>query len=297
MAPARRLSKDKNRSAPPPVSSSFIPAISTVAVAQICRSAGYNAAEQAALRSLTAVAVLYLQTLAKSAASIANSKGRTQSNLLDLIRAIEDIAVPLGFAGAPDPTRPLLRSAVLKDLRSFVRRAKEVPFPKPIARRERAREPEVSSAASFAELGREPPGGHVPRWLPCFPANWERREERRARGEGRSRWEEKGGTFESERRGIEEEEEERVDEKGVGNGGIRGRNSGTGANGILQQKEEEEEVWVPSFTGGWEKRRKEEEEERGRVRFKLVGGNSSSNGMKKMRKRSLLFCDDDDDGV
>lgn len=200
MAPSKK-SKGKAIPSPPPLSSAFIPAISTVAVAQICVSAGYDAAEPAALRSLSSIASLYLQTLARSASSIAASKGRTQSNILDLVRAIEDLTADhIGFAGASNPTRPLLESSILKDLRSFVRRVREVPFPKPI-RKEKGAALQASDRVSHVP----PPPPHVPRWLPGFPAVGG--EERRERGEERRRWEEKGGIFEGEREEIEERKE------------------------------------------------------------------------------------------
>ncbi|XP_010933365.1 transcription initiation factor TFIID subunit 8 [Elaeis guineensis] len=159
-------------------------AISRIAVAQICLTVGYAAAEPAALRSLSDVAGRYIQILARSAASIAAVHGRTDVNLLDLVRAMEELSLPRGFAGASDPTRSLLRSSVLRELMAFVRSVHEIPFPRPI-RRESVR---ARASPSFAQLGREPPLRHVPRWLPCFPESWERsRREEEGCGEGRER--------------------------------------------------------------------------------------------------------------
>lgn len=256
-------------SKPNPLPSSFIPAISTVAVAQICISAGYTSAEPAALRSLTSIASLYLQTLAASAASIASTKGRTQSNLLDLIRALEELAISQsgGFAGAYDPTRNLLKSSVMKDLRSFVRSVKEVPFPKPIRMDDarRAAPSAVAASRCLAEAGR---GAHVPRWLPYFTEGWAAKEERRRE----RRWEEKGGIFEQESEEVEAKAKKRVL--------------------VLQQREVEEGFWMPSFPGCWEMKEREKElglgllvAGRERVRFELIGENSKR---KKMKKRLLV---------
>ncbi|KAG1361974.1 transcription initiation factor TFIID subunit 8, partial [Cocos nucifera] len=154
--------------------------ISRIAVAQICLTVGYAAA----LRSLSDVAGRYIEILARSAASVAAVHGRNEANLLDLVRAMEELSLPRGFAGASDPTRPPLRSSVLRELRAFVRSVDEIPFPRSI-RRESVR---ASVSPSFAQLGREPHFQHVPRWLPCFPESWERsRREGEGCGGGRER--------------------------------------------------------------------------------------------------------------
>ncbi|OAY72095.1 Transcription initiation factor TFIID subunit 8 [Ananas comosus] len=125
--------------------------------------------------ALSDVAALYIEALARSAAGHANDRGRTDSNLLDLVRALEELEAAAcgGFLGGSDPPRLLLRSSKLTELMAFVRDADEVPFAKPIRRRagkggERRRAP-----PSFVEAGKEPPMPHVPRWLPCFPESWE----------------------------------------------------------------------------------------------------------------------------
>ncbi|XP_020084432.1 transcription initiation factor TFIID subunit 8-like [Ananas comosus] len=153
----------------------FASAVAAIAVAQICGGAGFTAAEPCALRALSDVAALYIEALARSAAGHANDRGRTDSNLLDLVRALEELEAAAcgGFLGGSDPARLLLRSSKLMELMAFVRDADEVPFAKPIRRRagkggERRRAP-----PSFVEAGKEPPMPHVPRWLPCFPESWE----------------------------------------------------------------------------------------------------------------------------
>ncbi|KAG1354200.1 transcription initiation factor TFIID subunit 8 [Cocos nucifera] len=160
----------------------FAATVSRVAVAQICLTVGYAAAEPAALRSLADIGARFVQALARSGASVAAAHGRTDANLLDLVRAMEELSLPRGFDGAFDPTRPLLGSSILRELMAFVRSVEEIPFPRPI-RRESVR---ASVSPSFAQMGRETPFGHVPRWLPCFPEAWERsRREGKGRGDGR----------------------------------------------------------------------------------------------------------------
>ncbi|KAJ6810627.1 putative transcription initiation factor TFIID subunit 8 [Iris pallida] len=167
-------------------SSNFFTVVTTVAVAQTCLAIGYSSAEPAALRSLSRVADAYLRTLARSAAASANSRGRTEANALDVVRAVEDLSLARGFAGASDPSRPLLRSSVIKDLVAFVGSVEEVPFPKPIRRRKEEPGVRVSIPAVLEEKGR---GTHIPKWLPEFP-DWKGEEKKRGREKERLRWEE-----------------------------------------------------------------------------------------------------------
>lgn len=177
MEPPAKHKQEEHGPRPP-----FAATVSRVAVAQICLTVGYAAAEPAALRSLADVAALFVQALARSGASVAAAHGRTDANILDLVRAMEDLNFQRGFAGASNPTRPLLRSSILRELMAFVRSADEIPFPRPI-RRESVR---ARVSPSFAQMGWEPPFRHVPRWLPCFPDSSERsRREREEWGDGR----------------------------------------------------------------------------------------------------------------
>ncbi|KAG6501882.1 hypothetical protein ZIOFF_041766 [Zingiber officinale] len=169
--PQRRKFKAEERPQPSPTVpslSAFDAAVSKVAVAQICLSAGYTAAEPSALRALSDISARYLQALGFAAASVAAAHRRTESNLLDLVRAIEDLSAATGFPGGSDPAGQPLRSGALRELKEFVGSVEEIPFAKPIplegqgkAHRETWR--------SYAAAGREPPFRHVPRWLPCFP--------------------------------------------------------------------------------------------------------------------------------
>ncbi|XP_073014220.1 transcription initiation factor TFIID subunit 8-like [Typha latifolia] len=160
-------------SSPPPSPSSRAAAVSKIAVAQICLGAGYSAAEARAINVLSDIAARYIQTLARAAASAANARGRTDVNVVDLIRGLEELSISRGFTGGSDPTRPLLRSVLLKEMAAFVEAVEEVPFAKPLPRRRGEGCGVLKRVPSFAEAGREPPLRHVPRWLPCFPESWE----------------------------------------------------------------------------------------------------------------------------
>ncbi|KAF7149302.1 hypothetical protein RHSIM_Rhsim03G0155300 [Rhododendron simsii] len=161
--------------------STFAFAVTRIASAQICQSVGFTSARRSALDTLTNVAARYLRALARSAAAASSSSGRTQSNLLDVVRALEDLASVHGFSGAWDPSRRPLASATLADLSSFVERTDEIPFAKPLPRPpspERA----VFTAKWTGVL-------HVPRWLPAFPEMGERE----IGGEERVKEEERSG--------------------------------------------------------------------------------------------------------
>lgn len=148
--------------------SDFHTAVAKIAVAQICKSVGYKGAQTTALETLTDIALRYLQSIAKSAANSAGSSGRTQCNLLDVIRAFEDLHYDLGFKGNSDPKKRLnilSNSSILRDTMKFVYRSREIPFAKPLPRRE-ITNPIISRCES-AKLNVKM--NHVPRWLPEFP--------------------------------------------------------------------------------------------------------------------------------
>ncbi|XP_078443653.1 transcription initiation factor TFIID subunit 8-like [Wolffia australiana] len=157
-------------------------AVARAAVAQICSRAGYSAADAAALRALADLAARHLAATARAAVSLANSRSRTQPNLLDLAIAIELLSLPRGFPGAALPSSPLLSSSSgpLKGIIQFLASIDETPFAKSImGSRKNPNFAEPSS--SFAQLGLESPFPHVPRWLPRFPEAWQRPVGRRQR--------------------------------------------------------------------------------------------------------------------
>lgn len=150
-----------------PESSDFHTAVARIAVAQICKSAGYRGAQTSALETLTDVAVRYLQSLAKSAATSAGSTGRTQCNLLDIIFASEELHSDIGFHGNSDPKRRLYSltdSSILRDLMMFVNRTREIPFAQPL--------PRLCHTLPLNRpcfSGESAKWNHIPRWLPSFP--------------------------------------------------------------------------------------------------------------------------------
>jgi transcription initiation factor TFIID subunit 8 len=159
------------------IPSEFWFAIARTAVSQICQSVGFKATQLSALETLTLVATKYLQAIAHSAAAFTNHSCRIQSNLLDLTHALHGV-VSLhsgGFSGGSvlhkDSSTVLLASGVLKDLSRFVEFHDEIPFAKPVPRRNNFTTPENSIPASR----KSDPHSHVPKWLPEFPEEKERR--------------------------------------------------------------------------------------------------------------------------
>ncbi|WVZ66325.1 hypothetical protein U9M48_015565 [Paspalum notatum var. saurae] len=181
--PAR---KPRDTAGAAPIPRQLYAAVSTVSTAQILRASGYSAAEPAALRALSDIAGRYIASLGAAAAAFAEARGRTEPNIADVVLALEDHALG-GFPGASDPARPVLCSGALADLAGFVASVREVPFAKPLPRRD----PGSGSSKcweSFAAAGREPPLRHVPQWLPRFPEECEER--LRGRGEVAAQFEE-----------------------------------------------------------------------------------------------------------
>ncbi|XP_057794897.1 transcription initiation factor TFIID subunit 8-like [Salvia miltiorrhiza] len=88
----------------------------------ICQSICYKGAERSALESLTDIATRYLKAVAKLSAESANSSGRTESNLFDIVAAIEDLTSVQGFDGVRRVrSQSLWRSAVIRDSMSSTR--------------------------------------------------------------------------------------------------------------------------------------------------------------------------------
>ncbi|KAL0321448.1 UNVERIFIED_CONTAM: Transcription initiation factor TFIID subunit [Sesamum radiatum] len=101
--------------------SEFSFTIARVAVAQICQSVGFKGAQSSALEALTDITTRYLEAIAKLGAAASNSNRRTQSNLPDIIVALEDLASVQGFPGSSDlRSHSLWASAVIKDLMKLV---------------------------------------------------------------------------------------------------------------------------------------------------------------------------------
>ncbi|KAF3638240.1 hypothetical protein FXO37_24492 [Capsicum annuum] len=212
---------------PPPPStasseSDYAFTLTNTAVAQICSSTGFTAAESPALRILTEIATRYLRSIAKSAAESANSANRTESNLTDTTSSVEALCSVTGFPGASEVTGSFLNSGAVTELAKFTEHSEEIPFAKPLPRKIFS----IGSEKSGKVLGNvgsnsnsEYIGGerkkHIPKWLPAMPVI--AKEEEKGREKGKEIWGfcGKAKEIEIEREQKGEENNDRGERKGI----------------------------------------------------------------------------------
>ncbi|KAK4420992.1 Transcription initiation factor TFIID subunit [Sesamum alatum] len=155
--------------------SEFSFTLARVAVAQICQSVGFKGAQSSALEALTDIATRYLEAIAKLGAASSNSNCRTQSNLPDIIVAVEDLASVQGFRGSSDiRSHSLWTSAVIEDLMKFVKYRDEIPFAQPLPPRKSFFQGANRKLFKHRDNRKwySSNGGswrHVPSWLPSAP--------------------------------------------------------------------------------------------------------------------------------
>ncbi|PON60314.1 TFIID transcription factor [Parasponia andersonii] len=141
--------------------------VSKIAVAQICESVGFQSSKESALDALADIAIRYLCDLGKMANFYANLTGRTECNVFDIVRALEVMEASQGFPGAADVSRCLASSGAVKEIVDYVGSAEEIPFAQPVPRFPVMKD--RRSIPSFVQMGENPPGHHIPTWLPAFP--------------------------------------------------------------------------------------------------------------------------------
>ncbi|KNA12999.1 hypothetical protein SOVF_120800 [Spinacia oleracea] len=143
-------------------------AVSKMAVSQICEGVGFEAVKQSSLAALSDIAVRFICDLGKSATSYANLAGRSESNLFDILKGLQDFGSisACEFSSSSD-------NKIVKQMSDFVRTVEdiEIPFAHPIPR---FPIPVIKSSRnlqtpSFLQMGETPGSKHVPDWLPAFP--------------------------------------------------------------------------------------------------------------------------------
>ncbi|KAL6012023.1 hypothetical protein ACLOJK_002494 [Asimina triloba] len=165
------FNESSDRSAKSRASSSggddFGRAVARIAVAQVCEAAGFQSFQVSALDALSDIAIRYMRDLGKTARFYANSSGRTECNVFDIIQGLDDLCSAQGFLGASDVNRCLAASGTVREIMQYVNFTEEIPFVRPLPRFPiiKARK----STPSFAQIGEGPPGKHIPDWLPAFP--------------------------------------------------------------------------------------------------------------------------------
>ncbi|XVF16763.1 hypothetical protein REPUB_Repub10bG0060400 [Reevesia pubescens] len=148
-------------------SDDFALAIAKVAVAQVCESVGFQSFQHSALEALSDIIVRYIYSLGKAANFNANFAGRVEANVFDVIQGLEELGSGLGFAGASDVNRCVANSGIVRDIVHFVGDADDIPFVYDVPRFPVVKE--WKEMGSFWQKGEEPPGEHIPSWLPAFP--------------------------------------------------------------------------------------------------------------------------------
>ncbi|KAL2473924.1 Bromodomain transcription factor [Forsythia ovata] len=135
----------------------------------------------------------------------ANSFGRTESNLLDIIVALEDLGSVRGFRGGSDTkVRTLYESQVIRDLMVFVKYNDEIPFAQPLPRKMISR----SIKGNFTKYRGDVDNNnwywseeklmHVPRWLPFMPVMGGEEKVEERKGKSNRKWGCLDGGFEGE---------------------------------------------------------------------------------------------------
>ncbi|XP_028761030.1 transcription initiation factor TFIID subunit 8 [Neltuma alba] len=142
-------------------------AVSKVAVAQICESTGFHSIKESALEAFADIAIRYLFDLGKMAEFYANLAGRSECNVFDFIRALEDLEATQGFLGASEPTQCLAGSGIVRDMIRLISSGEGIPLAQPIPRFPVIKDRSV--IPSFIQMGESPPSKHIPAWLPAFP--------------------------------------------------------------------------------------------------------------------------------
>ncbi|KAE8021818.1 hypothetical protein FH972_007679 [Carpinus fangiana] len=145
----------------------FAPAIARIAVAQICESQGFPTFQQSALETLSDVAVRYIHDVGKTAHYYANLAGRTECNVFDIIQGLEDLGLAQGFLGAADVEHCLATSGTVREITQYVGKADQIPFAYSLPQFPVVKDRKLTP--SFLQIGEEPPGEHIPTWLPAYP--------------------------------------------------------------------------------------------------------------------------------
>ncbi|XP_022741646.1 transcription initiation factor TFIID subunit 8-like [Durio zibethinus] len=148
-------------------SDDFALAIAKVAIAQVCESVGFQGSQHSALETLSDIIVRYIYSVGKTANFNANLAGRAEANVFDVIQGLEELGSGLGFAGGSDFDRCVANSVIARDIIHFIGDADDIPFAYDVPRFPLVKE--WKEMESLWGKGEQPPGEHIPSWLPAFP--------------------------------------------------------------------------------------------------------------------------------
>ncbi|XP_010530855.1 PREDICTED: transcription initiation factor TFIID subunit 8 [Tarenaya hassleriana] len=151
------------------ISVEFSRSAAKLAVGQVCESIGYDQFRDPALESLTDLAVQYVLLLGKAATSFANLTGRNQCNVFDIVLALEDLSGGSDGERFSSGGNCVAHSVKLREIVDYVNSSEEVPFVQPLPRFPVIVSDSSKMIPSFVQMGEDPPGKHIPLWLPAFP--------------------------------------------------------------------------------------------------------------------------------
>eukprot|EP00898_Chlorokybus_atmophyticus_P004069 jgi/Chlat1/4663/Chrsp3S05613 len=126
----------------------FARAIAKIVVSQTAQALGFEAIQRSASETLADILLKYLSEVGHSAHAYAEHAGRTESNLFDILLALEGLGT------------------TVEDLMLYVQHADEIPFARALPKFPALRKPR--ELPTFAETNEEPPS-HIPKFLPAFP--------------------------------------------------------------------------------------------------------------------------------
>ncbi|XP_051115017.1 transcription initiation factor TFIID subunit 8-like [Andrographis paniculata] len=144
-------------------------AIAKVAVAQVCKSLGFQVVQQTALETLAEIGTRYITEVGKVAQSSANLANRSECNVFDVIQGLEDLGSIQGFPGSSDVSHSLSLSGVIGDMIRYVFKAEQIPFAHSV--------PSFTSflvvkkrkiGTTFARVEEIRYDKHIPHWMPKF---------------------------------------------------------------------------------------------------------------------------------
>ncbi|KAL2893160.1 Transcription initiation factor TFIID subunit 8 [Bienertia sinuspersici] len=131
--------------------------VSKISVAQICEGIGFEAMKQSSLEALSQLVVQYISDLAKSATFNAHLAGRSECNVFDILKGLEDLNQNTNSS-----------EMIVNQLSEFVE-VMEIPFANPIPRFPVVSRRGKIQSPSFLQMGETPESKHIPDWLPAFP--------------------------------------------------------------------------------------------------------------------------------
>ncbi|KAE8666252.1 Aminopeptidase-like protein AC3.5 [Hibiscus syriacus] len=98
---------------------------------------------------------------------LANLAGRTECNLFDITRPLDELGASHGFPSASEIGNCLVGFGTVRKIIEFVDSKEEIPFVQPVPKFLVVRDRKL--IPSFEHMNENPPSKHIPSRLPAFP--------------------------------------------------------------------------------------------------------------------------------